>query len=84
MRSTCSRAKVVVERSELDVDDAPDPDATHVETELRSEPSNRLALRIEDPLLRPHEDGRFKRARLFGSARYSSNEMEVSRSKAST
>ena len=83
IRSTCCRANAG-SGVELDVDHAPDAHASDLEAELPQRALNGLALRVEDPILRSHED-RCPHPRITsGSARYESNEIPVSRSNAST
>ena len=71
-------------RLHFDVDDAPDARFRDREPELAQRLLDRLALRIEDAFLRPDEHRRPHRSTTSGSARYSSNEIPVSRSNAST
>src|SRR5918999_2911765 len=69
---------------DLQIDDAADAGVGHREAELAKRALDGLALGIEDPLLRAHEYGCLHRSTVSGSARYSSNGIPVSRSKAST
>ena len=72
-----------VVRLELDVDEPPDARVRDREAELAERLLDRLALRVEDALLRADEHGRLH-STTFGSSRYAENGMPVRRSNAST
>ena len=60
---------VAVVGRELDVDEPADAGVGDLEAEVAERALDRLALRIEDPRLRPDEHGRPHPSTTFGSAR---------------
>ena len=69
MRSSTAPCSSGVVSAELEIDDAPHAGARDVESELAKRALDRIALRVEDPLLRPDKNGRFHRT-TSGRARY--------------
>ena len=84
MRSTWALASSRGRRIHLEIDQPADARASDREPELAQRPEHRLALRIEDALLRPDEDGDLHPSTTCGSAQYSSNASPVNNSNAST
>ena len=82
-RSSSARARRRP-RLELEVEHAADPRLVDREAEVPQRALHRLALRVEDPGLRPDEHGRLHASTTPGSARYASKAIPVSRSNAST
>ena len=68
IRWICAVAVLGAVRLELEVDHPPDARASDVEAELPQGVPDRLALRVEDAVLRPDEHGRLHRT-TSGSAR---------------
>src|SRR3954451_10210401 len=73
-----------VARVQLEVDEPPHARLPDREAEVPQRRLDGLALRVEDPGLRPHEHRRPHRSTTPGSATYASNSIPVSRSNAST
>ena len=69
IRSTSAFASCGDGRVDLEIDEPADARASDREAELAQRPLHRLTLRIEDPLLRPDEDGHPHRSTTCGSAR---------------
>src|SRR3954452_10912201 len=69
---------------DLDVDDLADAGARYREAQVLERRVHRLALRVEDPLLRSDEDGRPHPSTTRGSSTYAGNGIFVRSSNAST
>ena len=69
IRSTWAFASCGDGSVDLEVDEPADARASDREAELAQRPLHRLALRVEDPLLRPDEHGHPHRSTTCGSAR---------------
>src|SRR4051794_24664606 len=69
---------------DLEVDHLADARAGHGEPEMLERALDRLALRVEDALLRPNDDGRLHPSTTFGFSTYASKGIFVSSSNAST
>ena len=83
MRSTSARAWSGSRRLDLEVEDTPDSRFVDLEAEVPERILDRLALRVENPGLRPDEHRRLHTRTFVGSAAYSSNDMRVICSNAS-
>src|SRR3954471_18499529 len=73
----------LVGRVDLEVDQLADTCPRDAEAEMLERALDRLALRVEDAVLRPDEDGRLHASTAFGSSTYFSNGIFVSSSNAS-
>ena len=69
MRSISPRASSARSGLDVEVDHAPDACLADREPELAQRALDRLSLGVEDPRLRPDEDGRPHRRTTSGSAR---------------
>ena len=68
MRSICAARLVGGGRLDVEVDHASDASLADREAELAQRALDRLSLRVEDPCLRPDEDGGPHRRTTSGSA----------------